>query len=101
MQGNNGLLTFLSYRWRGSRRLASLVLDGHHYIHYERGVEELYALSTDPGGTRDKARAASGSTNAYRALIPHAWLKTGQPERPGAAAADLPAGGVASRSGGR
>jgi arylsulfatase A-like enzyme len=88
-------------RWSGSRRLASVVLDGQHYIRYERGIEELYDLGTDPGETRDLARAAGSSTNAYRALIPHAWLKTGHPERPGEAAGDGSAGGGAKRPGGR
>ena len=84
-------------RWSGSRRLASVVLDGHHYIYYEQGNEELYDLSTDPGETRDLAGAAGSSTHAYGALIPHAWLETGHPERPG----DWPAGGVPDGPGGR
>jgi arylsulfatase A-like enzyme len=74
-------------RWPDSRRLESILLNGHHYIRNEKGPDELYDIRLDPFEQRNLATAGV-ALKAYRDLLAAAR----SPLSGGAAAA-----GVATR----
>ena len=69
-------------RWRGSRKLESILVDGMHYIAYDGGPEELYDIRTDPAEALNLAvEGASESLRAAlrAALVDHSRLQPSSP----------------------